>query len=1047
MGTVITKCLMYLLGILFTFSHAMGQTTFSPAHDAYVRGGANSATNYNTQQLVVKQGTVADNFRQTYLKFDLSGAGLTSADIGNAKVRLYLVAADGNFAITAHKTGDNYLGSSTPWTENGLKWDNAPGTGATISFVNTGAANTYYEWDVTNYIKEQLNGNDKVISLMLKDDGASNLSATFNNKEAASNKPQLVIQSPVNYSGTFYIDSQSGNNSNPGTLASPWKTFANVNIGSFLPGSQILLKRGGVWTEKLSPKGSGNSSNINKIGAYGSGNAPLINGGGVVLAGVSLSDQQYWDISDLEITNTNGTTGNQGEIYGIYVGAALSGMEYKHIHIKNNNIHNVNGNVGGKFTGGIFVQVTSTGQTRINDVVIEGNTVQNVGGVGIQNLSTQNSRIKTPGTDGSIYQWQGLVIRNNYINQTGRNGIIFRYSKGAIVEYNTVAFNSRYDTGHGIYNFGTDDGIVQFNEAYGNTGLGTDRGGFDADYSAYGSIIQYNYSHDNDWFCGIMRKENENVDIRYNISQNEKEYTIFYGFDTSTELKNCRIYNNTFYVGSSTTLSNVIKGSAMETKFLNNIFYYENAITMGTVEATSSFSNNLYRGVNPHSSDPFPVTGNPLLANPGSGGTHIDMTNPALLAGYKIQSGSPAIAKGKVVTNNGGRDFFNNPISASLAPSIGAHEYSSSASPAYRIEAENYNSMSGVTTTANDGGTVVNNFGSGDWIRFNNIDFSGGVNKIDVRVGSGSSLNPSLEVRLGSNTGTLLGSVSITANGWGSFQTQTINMTNISGLNDIVFVAPAGGINMNWFEYTPQAAGASTVYEVESLTTNSNKTFTLYQSTGASGGEYVALNGTVTGDYINFLIPQLASGNYQVNVGIRTKDDSGIFQLSSVAGSSGTFYDIGSPQNLYSVTQNYVDLNLGSTYFGTAGDRTFRFKLTGKDAASSGYKLRLDYIKLTSLGTSIAATNAVETKLSVQLKDEPQFKIYPNPVSNWLTVDLKNELLSSIRITDTSGKQVYRSDKEKGQVTLNASGWIDGLYIIVVENKEGIETFKFIVQH
>ena len=48
-----------------------------------------------------------------------------------------------------------------------------------------------------------------------------------------------------------------------------------------------------------------------------------------------------------------------------------------------------------------------------------------------------------------------------------------------------------------------------------------DRGGFDADYNCVNTFIQYNYSHDNKWFCGIMKRRNRNVVIRYNVSQND----------------------------------------------------------------------------------------------------------------------------------------------------------------------------------------------------------------------------------------------------------------------------------------------------------------------------------------------------------------------------------------------------------------------------------------------------------------------------------------------------------------------------------------------
>jgi hypothetical protein len=39
-----------------------------------------------------------------------------------------------------------------------------------------------------------------------------------------------------------------------------------------------------------------------------------------------------------------------------------------------------------------------------------------------------------------------------------------------------------------------------------------------------------------------------------------------------------------------------------------------------------------------------------------------------------LQQGSPLIGAGVLIPNNGGRDFWGNPVSADGPPSIGAHE-------------------------------------------------------------------------------------------------------------------------------------------------------------------------------------------------------------------------------------------------------------------------------------------------------------------------------------------------------------------------------------
>ena len=47
---------------------------------------------------------------------------------------------------------------------------------------------------------------------------------------------------------TYYVDSQSGDDSNSGTnINAPWKSLNKVTETTFSPGDRILLKSGSVW--------------------------------------------------------------------------------------------------------------------------------------------------------------------------------------------------------------------------------------------------------------------------------------------------------------------------------------------------------------------------------------------------------------------------------------------------------------------------------------------------------------------------------------------------------------------------------------------------------------------------------------------------------------------------------------------------------------------------------------------------------------------------------------------------------------------------------
>ena len=86
--------------------------------------------------------------------------------------------------------------------------------------------------------------------------------------------------------------------------------------------------------------------------------------------------------------------------------------------------------------------------SRYNDLKIENNVIDNVGGLGIANQSSYASI-----TSNSRYPSLNIIIRGNIISNTGRNNMIIRASDGAIVEHNTLINSSRYDTGHSVFCF------------------------------------------------------------------------------------------------------------------------------------------------------------------------------------------------------------------------------------------------------------------------------------------------------------------------------------------------------------------------------------------------------------------------------------------------------------------------------------------------------------------------------------------------------------------------------------------------------------------
>ena len=441
------------------------------------------------------------------------------------------------------------------------------------------------------------------------------------------------------------------------------RAFDALNEISFKPGDSILLKRGASFEGMLAPKGHGEKDAVIRVGTYGSGPRPKIHAKGKHKAGLFIGNPSYWEVSGLEITNTDGSDDDQGTLFGIYALGQREEKTYRHLYIGDCYIHDVNGKVAGKRRGGIHVHLAKLKKSIFEDLRITKNRIVKVGGVGIGNQSSC-ARVKFSGKRTETkYLWENVYVAGNYIDQTGRNSIIARCSKDAIYEYNTLANSSRYDTGHSIFCFKTDGIKIQYNEAYGNVGKGgMDRGGFDADYNCVNTFIQYNYSHDNLWFCGIMKRPNRKVVIRYNISQNEKEGIYFYGFNSSTELEDLNVYKNTHYTKRGLKVSVFPEGRVpLNSFFENNIIYFEEKGSWGRKAkkaVNTHFDNNLYYGIEPHPSDKNAITGDPRFINPGTAGTDIDLREMKELLGYRMRPQSPGYGAGAWVKGDGGIDFF-----------------------------------------------------------------------------------------------------------------------------------------------------------------------------------------------------------------------------------------------------------------------------------------------------------------------------------------------------------------------------------------------------
>jgi hypothetical protein len=156
------------------------QTSFPPIHDTRVIS-TTPAGNYGTTTVLRVRSV--DPTYHSYFKFDLSGI---SGPVQSARLRLFCNDASVDGGET-YLVSNNYLGTSTPWTESGLTWNNAPAiSGTPLAERGAVLANTWVEFDVTAAIT-----GSGIYSFGMTS-GSTNI-AGYNSKESATNRPELVI--------------------------------------------------------------------------------------------------------------------------------------------------------------------------------------------------------------------------------------------------------------------------------------------------------------------------------------------------------------------------------------------------------------------------------------------------------------------------------------------------------------------------------------------------------------------------------------------------------------------------------------------------------------------------------------------------------------------------------------------------------------------------------------------------------------------------------------------------------------------------------------
>ena len=518
---------------------------------------------------------------------------------------------------------------------------------------------------------------DYALIIGIRDRGSLAIdSITFSSGTIAQTRlpdPERTRKSPGDT--TYYIDSSDGDDADPGTSkAEAWQTLGAVNATEFAPGDRILFRAGGEWTGCLAPGGSGKEGAPITVGAYGEGPRPRVDGRDEDRTAVYLLNQEYWELSDLEVTNQGSVPGAQR--IGVLVRVENYGTAH-HIHLTDLHVHDVNGsNVkGGDQAGIVWQNGGDEVKSRFDGLLIESCHLVRCDRNAIVGRSGHWARK-------DWFPSLNVVIRGNLLEDTGGDAIVPIGCDGCLVERNTVrgARQRAQDAAAGIWPWSCDNTVVQFNDVSGVKGT-HDGQGFDSDWNCRNTLIQYNYSHDNDGgFLLVCNNGGSAPDwnignigtvARYNISVNDGARLFHIGGPCEDTL----IHNNTFYVPEERDILGVWStnwgGWANDTRFVNNLFRVEGKARFDLGESTANrFHHNVFFGdLENAPENSAGLTSDPMLTAPGSGGEDRDA-----LGGYQLRPGSPCLGAGEMVPENGGQDFWGNPVPGDAPPDIGAHQ-------------------------------------------------------------------------------------------------------------------------------------------------------------------------------------------------------------------------------------------------------------------------------------------------------------------------------------------------------------------------------------
>jgi hypothetical protein len=352
-----------------------------------------------------------------------------------------------------------------------------------------------------------------------------------------------------------YYVSLFGDDSNSGlSEKQPWRSIEQVNATQLFPGDSVWFKANQTFVGNLHlakvKQSQTDEARVVTIGSYGVGRATIDAGSG---AGFMTKNRGGVHLVNLNFVGAGALKNTTSGV--LFINALPGSAKFENIRI-----HRVDVS-GFKYSGINFVaQPTDMSWSGFREVKITNTTSHDNGDAGISCIGAWNPEEKGY-AHADFYIGNCSAYRNAGIPGKGSHsgsGIVLAQVDGAIIEhcraYENGSLND-YERGGpvGIWTWDANRVVIQFNESHHNrTGSSKDGAGFDLDGGVTNSVVQYNYSHDNDGagyllaqFAGA-RPFYGNV-LRYNLSVNDGRRNRYGGVHLWSTGANGGITDTTFY--------------------------------------------------------------------------------------------------------------------------------------------------------------------------------------------------------------------------------------------------------------------------------------------------------------------------------------------------------------------------------------------------------------------------------------------------------------------------------------------------------------------